>query len=83
IGRIGFPVLLEIHGWLHFKKKNFRKKIRGLPFRFSLFSKIGLLAFIVLFIGETILIYLLEKHELFLIMNENDGSISSILYSIT
>ena len=54
-------VLLEIHEWLHFKKKNFRKKKRGLPFRFSLFSKIALLAFIVLFIGGTILIYLLEK----------------------
>ena len=83
IGGIGFPVLLEIHEWLHFKKKNFRKKKRGLPFRFSLFSKIALLAFIVLFIGGTILIYLLEKDHLFLTMNESGRWVSSMFYSMT
>ena len=75
--------LLEIHEWLHFKKKNFRKKKRGLPFRFSLFSKIALLAFIVLFIGGTILIYLLEKDHLFLTMNESGRWVSSMFYSMT
>ena len=75
--------LLAIHEWLHFKKKNFRKKKRGLPFRFSLFSKIALLAFIVLFIGGTILIYLLEKDHLFLTMNESGRWVSSMFYSMT
>lgn len=78
IGGIGFPVLMEIREWLFFKKKK-----KGLPFRFSLFSKIALLSFVILFVGGTILIYLLEKDHLFVGMNEFSRWITSMFYSMT
>ncbi|MEI5995242.1 TrkH family potassium uptake protein [Candidatus Enterococcus mansonii] len=78
IGGIGFPVLMEVREWLFFKKKK-----RGLPFRFSLFSKIALLAFMILFVGGTLLIYLLEKDHLFLGMDEIQRWITSMFYSMT
>ncbi|WP_430601899.1 cation transporter [Enterococcus sp. DIV0724b] len=78
VGGIGFPVLMEVREWLFFKKKK-----RGLPFRFSLFSKIAVLAFVILFIGGTILIYLLEKDHLFVGMGEIQRWITSMFYSMT
>lgn len=78
VGGIGFPVLMEVREWLFFKKKK-----RGLPFRFSLFSKIAVLAFVILFIGGTILIYLLEKDHLFVGMGEVQRWITSMFYSMT
>lgn len=78
VGGIGFPVLMEVREWLFFKKKK-----RGLPFRFSLFSKIALLAFVILFVGGTILIYLLEKDHLFVGMGEIQRWITSMFYSMT
>ncbi|OJG72731.1 cation transporter [Enterococcus quebecensis] len=78
VGGIGFPVLMEIREWLFFKKKK-----KGIPFRFSLFSKIALLAFVILFIGGTLLIYLLEKDHLFVGMDEVQRWITSMFYSIT
>ncbi|MBP2097953.1 TrkH family potassium uptake protein [Enterococcus rivorum] len=78
IGGIGFPVLMEFREWLFFKKKK-----RGLPFRFSLFSKLALLAFVILFVGGTILIYLLEKDHLFTGVDEFNRWITSMFYSMT
>lgn len=78
VGGIGFPVLMEFREWLFFKKKK-----RGLPFRFSLFSKIAVLAFVILFVGGTILIYLLEKDHLFVGMGEIQRWITSMFYSMT
>ena len=60
IGGIGFPVLMEFREWLLYKRSKAK-----LPFRFSLFTKLAVLAFVILFIGGTILIYLLEKDHLF------------------
>lgn len=78
IGGIGFPVLMEFREWLFFKKKK-----RGLPFRFSLFSKIAILAFVILFIGGTLLIYMLERNHLFADMTEVNRWITSMFYSMT
>lgn len=78
IGGIGFPVLMEIREYLFFKRKK-----KGIPFRFSLFSKLAISTFIFLFIGGTILIYLLEKDHLFIDYNEPKRWISSMFYSIT
>ncbi|MCB5954053.1 TrkH family potassium uptake protein [Enterococcus sp. CWB-B31] len=78
IGGIGFPVLMEIREWFFFKKKK-----RGLPFRFSLFSKLALLSFVFLFIGGTAIIYLLERNHLFTDMTEVNRWITSMFYSIT
>jgi len=78
VGGIGFPVLMEFREWLFFKKKK-----RGLPFRFSLFSKIAVLAFVILFVGGTILIYLLEKDHLFVGMGEIQRWVTSMFYSMT
>lgn len=78
VGGIGFPVLMEFRKWLFFKKKK-----RGLPFRFSLFSKIAVLAFVILFVGGTVLIYLLEKDHLFVGMGEVQRWITSMFYSMT
>ncbi|MBM7687798.1 Ktr system potassium uptake protein D [Enterococcus ureilyticus] len=78
VGGIGFPVLMEFREWLFFKKKK-----RGLPFRFSLFSKIAVLAFVILFVGGTVLIYLLEKDHLFVGMGEVQRWITSMFYSMT
>ncbi|MBO0439570.1 TrkH family potassium uptake protein [Candidatus Enterococcus ikei] len=78
VGGIGFPVLMEFREWLFFKKKK-----RGLPFRFSLFSKIAVLAFVILFVGGTILIYLFEKDHLFVRMGEVQRWITSMFYSMT
>ncbi|MFK4567365.1 TrkH family potassium uptake protein [Enterococcus sp. UD-01] len=78
VGGIGFPVLMEVREWLFFKKKKGQY-----PFRFSLFSKIALLAFVVLFVGGTVLIYLLEKDHLFVDMGETKRWMTSMFYSMT
>jgi Trk-type K+ transport system membrane component len=69
---------MEFREWLFFKKKK-----RGLPFRFSLFSKIAILAFVILFIGGTLLIYMLERNHLFADMTEVNRWITSMFYSMT
>jgi Trk-type K+ transport system membrane component len=78
VGGIGFPVLLEIREWLFHKKKKHQRS-----FRFSLFSKIALWSFVILFIAGTILIYLLEKDHFFVGMAEGKRWITSMFYSIT
>lgn len=78
IGGIGFPVLMEVREWLFFKKKK-----HGLPFRFSLFSKLAILAFIILFVGGTLLIYLLEKDHIFVGVGETKRWVTSMFYSMS
>ncbi len=56
VGGIGFPVLMECREWLLYKRSSAK-----LPFRFSLFTKLAVLAFVILFVSVTILIYLFGK----------------------
>lgn len=78
IGGIGFPVLMEFREWLLYKRSKAK-----LPFRFSLFTKLAVLAFVILFIGGTILIYLLEKDHLFQDASLSVQWINSMFYSMT
>lgn len=78
VGGIGFPVLMECREWLLYKRSNAK-----LPFRFSLFTKLAVLAFVILFVSGTILIYLLEKDHLFQDSNMSVKWINSMFYSIT
>ena len=54
-----------------------------LPFRFSLFTKLAVLAFIILFVGGTLLIFLLEKDHLFHDSSLSVKWINSMFYSMT
>lgn len=78
IGGIGFPVLMEVKEWLFYRRENHK-----LPFRFSLFSRLAISIYIVLFIVGTILIYLLEKNHLFIDMSEPQKWLTSMFYSTT
>ena len=78
VGGIGFPVLIECREWLLYKRSNAK-----LPFRFSLFTKLAVLAFVILFVWGTVLIYLLEKDHLFQDSNMSVKWINSMFYSIT
>lgn len=78
VGGIGFPVLTECREWLLYKRSNAK-----LPFRFSLFTKLAVLAFVILFVSGTVLIYLLEKDHLFQDSNMSVKWINSMFYSIT
>ncbi|MGH0006414.1 TrkH family potassium uptake protein [Enterococcus gallinarum] len=80
IGGIGFPVIMDFREWALFKLK---KNRRQLPFRFSLFTKIAMLAFVILFIGGTIAIYFLEKDHLFKDYGFSSTWINSMFYSMT
>lgn len=78
IGGIGFPVLMEFREWLFFKRRK-----RQLPFRFSLFTKLAVLAFVVLFAAGTIAIFLLEKDHYFADKGGVESWITSMFYSMT
>ena len=78
IGGIGFPVLMEVKEWLFYKRQQ-----HGLPFRFSLFSRLALSIYLVLFVVGTLLIYLLEKNHLFIDMSESQKWLTSLFYSTT
>lgn len=78
VGGIGFPVLMECREWLLYKRSNAK-----LPFRFSLFTKLAVLAFVILFVSGAVLIYLLEKDHLFQDSNMSVKWINSMFYSIT
>lgn len=81
IGGIGFPVLMDLREFIayHFSKKT----SHTLPYRFSLFTKIALLAFVILFFGGTLIIFLLEKDHLFIHMNFGKQVLNSAFYSMT
>lgn len=87
IGGIGFPVLMDFREWLKYRKQcHLRKKAKqkaGLPFRFSLFTKIAVLAFVILFVGGTVIIWLLEKDHLFRNLTGFGTWMNSAFYSMT
>lgn len=80
IGGIGFPVLMDVHEYFLYL---LHKKRSRLPFRFSLFTKIACLAFVVLFIGGALAIYFLEKDHLFIRMSFGEQLLNSSFYSMT
>ncbi|MDT2815077.1 TrkH family potassium uptake protein [Vagococcus carniphilus] len=78
IGGIGFPVIMEIKEWLLYRRgKN------DLPFRFSLFSKLAISIYLILFVFGTLSIYLLERNHLFSSMPESQKWMTSMFYSTT
>lgn len=80
IGGIGFPVIMDFREWVLFKIK---KQRRRLPFRFSLFTKIAVLAFVILFVGGTLAIFFLEKNYLFKDYSFSGMWMNSMFYSMT
>lgn len=78
IGGIGFPVLMEFREWLFFKRTK-----KSLPFRFSLFTKLALLAFVILFVGGTVSIFLLERNHFFAGKGGVEQWVVSMFYSMT
>ncbi|MGY3751090.1 TrkH family potassium uptake protein [Vagococcus acidifermentans] len=78
IGGIGFPVIMEVKEWLFYKRQK-----GGLPFRFSLFSRLAISAFIIFFIAGTLVIYALERNHLFQDMPEIQKWISSMFYAMS
>src|SRR5699024_10874422 len=81
IGGIGFPVIMDFRSW--FLQKIKKKDLHQLPFRFSLFTKISVLSFVILFIGGTIVIFLLEKNYMFQNSSFSETLITSMFYSAT
>lgn len=82
IGGIGFPVLMDFYEWVLYKKHGNDKNNR-LPFRFSLFTKVAVLAFVILFVGGALAIYFLEKNHLFQNIDGFGTWINSMFYSMT
>ncbi|MEG0254630.1 MAG: potassium transporter TrkG [Vagococcus sp.] len=78
IGGIGFPVIMETKEWLLYKREK-----HDLPFRFSLFSKLAISIYLILFIFGTLAIYLLERNHLFSDMPEIQKWMTSMFYSTT
>ncbi len=78
IGGIGFPVIMEIKEWLLYRRGE-----NDLPFRFSLFSKLAISTYLILFLFGTLAIYLLEKNHLFSNMPESQKLMTSMFYSTT
>lgn len=78
VGGIGFPVLIEIKAFF-----KYRKKPHDLPFRFSLFTKLSVYSFLVLFILGTVLIWLLESSAFFKGMNFTESAFYSMFYSVS
>lgn len=80
IGGIGFPVMMDFYEWVLYKRKKIKRR---LPFRFSLFTKVAVLAFVVLFIGGTLMIWFLEKDHLFQSLDGVGQWVNSMFYSMT
>ena len=78
VGGIGFPVIMEVKEWLFHKRQK-----HDIPFRFSLFSKLAISIYLILFIFGTLSIYLLERNHLFSEMPEIQKWMTSMFYSTT
>ena len=74
IGSIGFPVLIEVSQWLRKKGK--------MPFRFSLFTKLTTVTFMILIVIGFIFIYLLEHSHSFTEKTWLGSFVHSLFYSI-
>ncbi|MGO3731955.1 MAG: TrkH family potassium uptake protein [Vagococcus sp.] len=78
IGGIGFPVIMEVKEWLLFKREK-----HGLPFRFSLFSKLAISTYLILFVFGTLVIFLIERNHLLADMPTVQKWMTSMFYSTT
>lgn len=78
VGGIGFPVIVEVSDFIRYRKKK-----TGIPFHFSLFTKLAVTSFIVLFIGGTLVIYLFERHNVFENLSVEHRWITSMFYSMS
>ncbi|MDR0922286.1 MAG: TrkH family potassium uptake protein [Lactobacillales bacterium] len=78
VGGIGFPVLLEITEWI----RSFKSKSK-IPFRFTLFSKLALITFLLLFVIGTVLIYAFEKNYLYQEYSSFGAWTNAMFYSMT
>ncbi|MEG0294113.1 TrkH family potassium uptake protein [Enterococcus sp.] len=81
IGGIGFPVIMDFRSW--FLQKCKKKTLHQLPFRFSLFTKISVLSFVILFICGTLAIFALEKNHMFQGSSFSETLVTSMFYSVT
>lgn len=73
-GAIGFPVLMEVKGFLSREKKNFR---------FSLFTKITTITFGILLIFGTVMIFILESFNSFKGMAWHEKIFASLFHSVS
>lgn len=78
IGGIGFPVIMEVKEWITFKKT---PEIHH--FRFSLFTKLAVSSYLILFIFGSLFIFFLENHHLFSDMPTFEKIVNSLFYSAT
>ncbi|MCH4169006.1 MAG: TrkH family potassium uptake protein [Streptococcaceae bacterium] len=78
IGSIGFPVLLETTDFVSYQ---FQKK--RLPYRFSLFTKLAVSSFLVLFIVGGIVIYNFENNHLYQFMGTPEKVLNAFFYSMS
>lgn len=79
IGGLGFPVLLEIKEFIYYK----RNAPKALPFRFSLFSKVAVSSFVLLFFLGAAAIWLLESGNYFKDMGYTESAFFAMFYSVT
>lgn len=77
LGAIGFPVLIEVKEYL-FSNRNKRKL-----FRFSLFTKVTTTTFLILIVGGTIVIYLLDAKHYFSDHLWHENLFYSLFQSVT
>lgn len=77
LGAIGFPVLIEVKGYIFEKRQN-RKH-----FRFSLFTKLTTLTFFLLIIVGTIIIFLLDMNHYFVGSTWHESFFYSLFQSVT
>lgn len=78
LGAIGFPVLIEIQ---HMIKGESRHK--GIPFRFSTFTKLTTTTFFILVIFGAVMIYLLERQYFLADKSWHESLFYSLFQSIT
>lgn len=75
LGAIGFPVLIEV--------KEFLTSKREISYRFSLFTKISTITFLILVIVGTVLIYALEKDAFLSGKTWHESLFYSLFQSVT
>ncbi|RLL43998.1 TrkH family potassium uptake protein [Oceanobacillus piezotolerans] len=75
IGSLGFPVLMEVREWLRHKEKS--------PFRFSLFTKITTVTFLLLIVIGTIVIFVMEYSQFYADKTWHQSFMYSLFYSIS
>src|SRR5699024_5584641 len=77
LGAIGLPVLIE------FKKYLFEKRKKRRLFRFSLFTKVTSLTFLILIVAGTMIIFLLDMNHYFSGMSWHEAFFYSLFQSVT